>query len=178
MTFPMGHKGFRSAESYASQRGKSTWNKGTKGVMKPNQTSFCAGQTPWNKGLKNPYSEEQLAIMRENGRKRIASTETREKHRKNMMGNRRSWNGGCFVEKNGYIMKYVGDGNYVAEHRLIAENVLGRPLKSNECVHHVNGDTTDNKHSNLVICSRSYHAWLERRMGNLYKQEHFPRKQV
>jgi len=30
--------------------GKPSWNKGSKGVMKPNNTSFKKGITPWNKG--------------------------------------------------------------------------------------------------------------------------------
>ncbi len=30
------------------------WNKGTKGIMKSNKTSFAKGFTPWNKGKKCP----------------------------------------------------------------------------------------------------------------------------
>jgi group I intron endonuclease len=32
------------------QTGKEPWCKGTKGLMKPNKTSFKSGQSPWNKG--------------------------------------------------------------------------------------------------------------------------------
>lgn len=32
-----------------AKKGKPSWNKNTKGVMKPNQTSFKKGHVPWNK---------------------------------------------------------------------------------------------------------------------------------
>jgi len=48
----------------------------------------------------------------------------------------------------------VGKG-YVAEHYLVAEKEMGRPLSPDEEVRHINGDTRDNHPSNLEVISYS-----------------------
>lgn len=72
----------------------------------------------------------------------------------------------------GYIYLRL-DGRRVYEHILVAEKALGRKMKRGEVVHHINGDKADNRNCNLLICDKSYHGWLEKKMAQLYKQEHF-----
>lgn len=68
------------------------------------------------------------------------------------------WKGGVirygryiYVKKSGHP-RTTKEG-YVSEHILVIESVLGRYLYPGEVVHHINGDTTDNRPSNLRVFS-------------------------
>lgn len=52
------------------------------------------------------------------------------------------------------------DGHSMLEHRHIMEKHLGRPLLTEEFIHHVNGDGHDNRIENLMILSNSEHMHL------------------
>lgn len=43
-------------------------------------------------------------------------------------------------------------------HRLLVEDAIGRPLKTWEHVHHINGDKLDNRITNLEVLSRWNHG--------------------
>lgn len=68
--------------------------------------------------------------------------------------------------RNGYVYIYypkhpksMKDG-YVAEHHLVIEENIGRYLKDNEVVHHINKNKIDNKIENLQLMTRSEHTKL------------------
>lgn len=54
-------------------------------------------------------------------------------------------------DRNGYVRIPQADGTTVAEHRLVMEQILGRPLRERENVHHINGVRDDNRPENLEL---------------------------
>ena len=59
--------------------------------------------------------------------------------------------------KRGNLMRGRGEGKTYTkrlgkhEHRLVAEEKLGRPLRKEEVVHHIDGDYKNNDPNNLMV---------------------------
>jgi transposase len=82
----------------------------------------------------------------------------RDKHTSNSLRAR----GNKGLSSHGYVRVNTGRRERQYEHILIAERLLGRPMKPNERVHHVYCDRTDNR--NLLICTHEYHLELHAKM--------------
>jgi hypothetical protein len=112
------------------------------------------------------------------------SDETRKKISASLLGRRCSpatefkkgfvpWNykGEPYHLRNGYIGTFK-NGRTRFLHSVIAEGVLGRPLKKGEMVHHINMDKADCSRGNLLICDQKYHRWLHHAMELAWVREH------
>jgi hypothetical protein len=70
------------------------------------------------------------------------------------------WKGGRTRHKAGYVMLWApshpraGKNQYVFEHILVMEQLLGRHLLPDESVHHRNGVRDDNRAENLELWTR------------------------
>ena len=124
--------------------------------------------------LKRKYVEVQCAYCGKE--KKIRSDSVKEKNycdascsqkdRLRSPENHPSWKGGRRINHQGYVEvlrrnhpRTRGNG-YVFEHILVAERKLGRPLKLNEQVHHINKIKTDNRPENLLVLDIAEHARL------------------
>lgn len=81
------------------------------------------------------------------------------------------WKGGRTIASNGYVLIKVGFDHHLAdvrgyayEHRLVAEEKIGRRLKKGELVHHIDHDKQNNKPENLeIVASIAEHRFQHRK---------------
>ena len=69
-----------------------------------------------------------------------------------------NWKGGRTISSHGYIKILAGKehhladiNGYVYEHRIVAEQILGRKLLKGEVIHHIDGNTQNNDPLNISI---------------------------
>lgn len=78
-----------------------------------------------------------------------------------------AWKGGRYLSSSGHWYVLLPNGQYVLEHRLVAQNRIGRPLNGGEVVHHKNNNKLDNRPSNLAVTHRDAHAAYHWSIGTI-----------
>lgn len=115
------------------------------------------------------------------GRKKFCSPHCRGKFNPTQFKNGHSWVGKIKVDKqrhtNGYLFILSIDHphksvrNTVAEHRLVVEDAIGRYLKPEEVIHHIDGNKANNHITNLLLLpNQSEHAKLHYKTRKLDKK--------
>lgn len=118
--------------------------------MKPNLTHFFCSRACAKEHLSTKMTKMNIELnptRMDNFETRLA---VREGHLRRNTGNEH-----CYP-------KIMG----MHEHRILAEEILGRPLKKGEIVHHKDGNPRNNSIDNLeVLSSQSEHAKLHYKNG-------------
>jgi hypothetical protein len=108
-------------------------------------------------GIKTRSRREGMGT--DKAKKKKSESQIREKNWRWAGGKTLRPNGGtvyCLVLMRGH--PNADRRGYVYEHRIIMENYLGRFLKKQEVVHHINGVGTDNRIENLCLMTHGEHS--------------------
>lgn len=110
---------------------------------KVKRVCFCSNK------CRSAYNSEKMSFYNKTSNlmnvRGLATIEQREKLRERKLKDTNNW-----------YKSYLGE----LEHRRIAKFKLGRELKSNEVVHHIDGDRFNNKPNNLQVMTRAEHMRL------------------
>jgi len=109
-------------------------------------------------GVSFPAREDKRAKGQERYCSRSCSMKARHVHNPLTGPSHPQWKGGS-TRMEGYVFIRVGR-KYIQEHRLVMATHLGRALRGDEHVHHINGDRADNRVENLMLLSSSEHSRL------------------
>ncbi len=144
-------------------------NRGTKLPLDVVKTMYEGGHTQAEIAEALGVSQKVVCrFMKNNGIKARVAFKRDQHGEKNS-----SWKGGKRINDHGYVEIYIPThpkakpNGYVYEHIYIAEQMLGRPLKSyglsderTEVVHNINGIKTDNRPENLLVLGVNEHHRL------------------
>lgn len=108
-------------------------------------------------------------VNRGNAKFCTKSCQVKDQHRRKLLspGKREDhhwWKGGRSIDAHGYVLLNLPDGRK-KEHIVVAERMIGRRLRPNECVHHKDENRQNNAESNLEVMTKGAHLNLHRRLN-------------
>ena len=69
-----------------------------------------------------------------------------------------------YAPENSSSYKSRSNQGWIKEHRFVAEQMLGRPLRRDEIVHHKDGNKLNNSPDNLMVLTNKEHSLLHKRL--------------
>lgn len=114
------------------------------------QVSDCKGRDYWRGKKHSEATKKKMSLS----------------HQKEKNPN---WNGGVRHTKDGIFIHCpdhprADNMGYVRRSNLMVEKVLGRHLKDNELVHHINFNHFDDRYENFLVCEFGYHTGLHNKI--------------
>lgn len=96
------------------------------------------------------------------GKKRQFSDEWKTNLRASLIRSGEARAAGISYKSNGYVQITRGENKHRSQHVVIMEQHIGRRLLKNECVHHIDGNRSNNNLDNLALLTRAEHSRIHR----------------
>lgn len=133
-----------------------------------------------NEELKSKFPTRNVEAIRKKARK-MGMKESKEAETKNRSASRLghkcpTWKGGVQKTKQGYVRRLVkghhraDSSGYVLEHILVWEQATGIRVPEGCCIHHLNGNKSDNRIENLCMMTHGAHTAMHH-MGTRESEE-------
>lgn len=100
------------------------------------------------------------------GKKRTFTTEWKENLKASLIRRGELYSKGISVKKDGYIEYTRGKNKNRGVHVVVMEEHVGRRLRSDEVVHHIDGNRSNNSLCNLALMTRAEHSRLHATEAN------------
>ncbi len=81
--------------------------------------------------------------------------------------------GSKWIDAGGYVRVKIaeGKGRWRLEHVMVVEQKVGRPLRTGEIVHHIDGVRANNEPSNLFLCrDHRHHMEVEQQLKETFRE--------
>jgi hypothetical protein len=105
--------------------------------------------------------------------KGLKRTPEQRKNYRRIGPNHNQWRGGVQVHQSGgYVYVYIAPRKHKLRSHVVVEEVIGRAVREEECVHHINGDRQDDRPENLMVMPKGEHIRMHQLMRYSKNDKH------